>query len=115
MITRTYLAKALAATEGMSTNTVRGLLDQAAKHIVVDKQVLARIIGACVSEAAPFSVSQLEQLLPDEAATLSIHPVNRVDAAAARGRTKRKMELPAKEQCTSISCSLFRSPACLNY
>ena len=66
MVTETYLKKALRAAEGQTTKALRGYLDQASKRIICDRQVLARIVKECVKEAARFSISELEKLIPGE-------------------------------------------------
>ena len=89
MLDETHLAKALQATGDQTAASPRGLYDQAAKEIVADRQILARIVKECVAEAAPYSEAQLEQLIPADL-RISAVSVGRDEAAADPGTVRQE-------------------------
>ena len=89
MTDKTHLAKALQASENQTTSRLRGLYDQAAKRIVSDRQILARIVKACVAEAAAYSEAELEKMIPADI-QISTVCVDREDAAADPGTVRQE-------------------------
>ena len=79
---KTYLAKAMEATQGQSPQSLRGLFDQAAKKVIAAREVLARIVKDCVAEAASYLVEELEDLIPGQV-RISTTPIHRDDEEAA--------------------------------
>ena len=84
MVKRTHLGNVVAASGDQTLQGMRGLLDQASKSIVADRQILARIVKNCVPEAKRFSIEELEQLIPANL-TIGKVPVERDPAAADPG------------------------------